>query len=154
MYALLDSFLKRSSLAAEKSNPQPSTLTHAIEVINNHPCPLLREVMTRVDAMAVLLGIVTEKLTHISSLKSIARGVFWDCPSLEEVRIPAGVSAIGEYAFFYCTNLKHVYNYAHEPQPVSVIFKTQDITIHVPATSVEKYRNAQHWRNMMIVGDL
>ena len=89
-----------------------------------------------------------------SSLKSIARGVFWDCPSLEEVRIPSGVSAIGEYAFFYCTNLKHVYNYAHEPQPVSVIFKTQDITIHVPATSVEKYRNAQHWRNMMIVGDL
>ena len=89
-----------------------------------------------------------------SSLRSIARGVFWDCPSLEEIRIPAGVGTIGEYAFFYCTSLKHVYNYAPEPQPVSVIFKTQDITVHVPAASVELYRGAPHWRDMNIVGDL
>ena len=89
-----------------------------------------------------------------SSLKTIARGVFWDCPSIEEITIPAGVTTIGEYAFFYCTGLKHVYNHAPEPQPVSVIFKTRDITIHVPAEAVEKYRNAPHWKDMNIVGDL
>lgn len=89
-----------------------------------------------------------------STLKTIARGVFWDCPSLEEITIPAGVATIGEYAFFYCTGLKHVYNYAPEPQPVSVIFKRPGITIHVPAASVELYRNAQHWKMQEIVGDL
>ncbi len=40
-------------------------LLHLIEVINNHPCPLLREVVTRMDAMTVLLGIVAEKLSHV-----------------------------------------------------------------------------------------
>lgn len=89
-----------------------------------------------------------------STLKTIARGVFWDCQSLEEITIPAEVSTIGEYAFFYCTGLKHVYNYAPEPQAVSVIFRQTDITIHVPATSVELYRNAHHWKNMNIIGDL
>lgn len=89
-----------------------------------------------------------------STLKTIARGVFWDCPSLEEITIPAGVATIGEYAFFYCTALKHVYNHSPEPQPVSVIFKKPGITVHVPAASVEKYRNAHHWKEMNIVGDL
>ena len=89
-----------------------------------------------------------------STLKTIARGVFWDCPCIEEITIPAGVATIGEYAFFYCTGLKHVYNYAPEPQPVSVIFKRPGITIHVPAASVELYRNAQHWKMQEIVGDL
>lgn len=97
------------------------------------------------------------KLTDVklpASLSSISRGVFWDCPSLEEISIPAKVSSIGEYAFFHCTKLKHVYNYATEPQPVSTIFNRNDIIIHVPAASAEKYRNAYHWRNMIIVGDL
>ena len=89
-----------------------------------------------------------------STLRTIARGVFWDCPSIEEISIPAGVTTIGEYAFFYCTALKHVYNHAPEPQPVSVIFKRPDITVHVPAASVEKYRRANHWKEMNIVGDL
>lgn len=89
-----------------------------------------------------------------STLRTIARGVFWDCPSIEEISIPAGVTTIGEYAFFYCTALKHVYNHAPEPQPVSVIFKRPDITVHVPAASAERYRRANHWKEMNIVGDL
>ena len=56
--------------------------------------------------------------------------------------------------FFYCNNLKHVYNYAPEPQPVSSIFNLPGTTIHVPAASVELYRNAHHWRKLEIVGDL
>lgn len=104
------------------------------------------------DAFACCTGLKSVELP--STLKTIARGVFWDCPSLEEITIPAGVSTIGEYAFFYCTGLKHVYNYAPEPQLVSAIFKYPGITVHVPAASVERYRNAQHWKQMHIVGDL
>lgn len=64
------------------------------------------------------------------------------------------VVTIGEYAFFHCDSLKHVYNYSPEPQSLSVIFNRKDITIHVPAASAEKYHNAQHWKDMVIVGDL
>ncbi|MBO5664095.1 MAG: leucine-rich repeat protein [Bacteroidales bacterium] len=89
-----------------------------------------------------------------STLKNIDRGVFWRCTNLQKIEIPAGVESIGEYAFFYCDSLKDVYNYALEPQPLSVIFNRKDIRVHVPQASVEKYRQAQHWGKMIIVGDL
>lgn len=95
-----------------------------------------------------------QRITLPSTLKTIRRGVFWKCCSLKEISIPAGVETIGEYAFFYCDSLQHVYNHSPEPQDVSAVFNRKDITIHVPAASVEKYRNAQHWKNLRIVGDL
>lgn len=104
------------------------------------------------DAFACCTNLVSVELP--STLKTISRGVFWDCQSLKEITIPAGVTTIGEYAFFYCPSLKHVYNHAAEPQPISSIFKYPGVTIHVPAASVELYRNAQHWKQLEIVGDL
>ena len=104
------------------------------------------------DAFACCHGLKSVQLP--STLKTISRGVFWDCPNLEEVCIPAGVSTIGEYAFYHCRELKHVYNYAPEPQAVSVIFNQKELTIHVPAEAVERYRNASHWKKFTIVGDL
>lgn len=104
------------------------------------------------DAFACCHNLVTVQLP--STLETISRGVFWDCPSIEEIRIPAGVHTIGEYAFFHCTKLKHVYNYAAEPQMVSVIFNAKEVVVHVPAASVERYRSASHWKNFVIVGDL
>ena len=89
-----------------------------------------------------------------STLKTISRGVFWECFSLEEIHIPASVKTIGEYSFYYCKSLKHVYNHSTEPQELTAIFNSKDITIHVPAASLEKYRKAHHWREMNIVGDL
>lgn len=89
-----------------------------------------------------------------STLKNIDRGVFWRCTNLQKIEIPAGVESIGEYVFFHCDSLKDVYNYAVEPQPLSVIFNRKDIRVHVPQASVERYRRAQHWRDMIIVGDL
>ena len=104
------------------------------------------------DAFACCANLVNVRLP--STLKTISRGVFWDCPGLTEITIPAGVTTIGEFAFFYCNNLKHVYNYAPEPQAVSVIFKFPYVKIHVPAASVGLYRNAQHWEALEITGDL
>ena len=89
-----------------------------------------------------------------STLKTISRGVFWNCFSLEEIHIPASVKTIGEYSFYYCKSLKHVYNHSTEPQELTAIFNSKDITIHVPAASLDKYRKAHHWREMNLVGDL
>ena len=61
---------------------------------------------------------------------------------------------IGEYAFFHCDSLTDVYNYSHEPQVLIAIFNRRDINVHVPEASAEKYRNAHHWGNMNIIGDL
>ena len=79
------------------------------------------------------------------------------CFELQEITIPAGVTTIGEYVFFDCHKLRHIYNYAPEPQSLSTIIRrgqVQYVTVHVPAASVEKYRNAHHWKDMIIVGDL
>ena len=104
------------------------------------------------DAFACCHNLVSVQLP--STLETISRGVFWDCPSIEEIRIPAGVRTIGEYAFFHCSKLKHVYNYASEPQAVSVIFNSKAVVVHVPAASLQQYRVANHWKNFTIVGDL
>ena len=73
---------------------------------------------------------------------------------MKEITRPAGLTTIGEYAFFHCDSLKHIYNHSPEPQDIPRIVNRKDITLHVPAASVEKYRNAQHWRDMTLIGDL
>jgi tRNA A-37 threonylcarbamoyl transferase component Bud32 len=107
------------------------------------------------DAFANCDSLVSIQLP--STLKTISRGVFWMCFDLQEITIPAGVTTIGEYAFFECHKLQHIYNYAPEPQNLSAIIRLGQapyVTVHVPAASVEKYRNAHHWKDMIIVGDL
>lgn len=95
-----------------------------------------------------------ESITLPSTLKTISRGVFWECCKLKEITLPAGLTTIGEYAFFHCDSLKHIYNHSPEPQDIPRIVNRKDITLHVPVASVEKYRNAQHWRDMTLIGDL
>ena len=88
------------------------------------------------------------------SLKAIERGVFWECTALKEITIPAGVSEIGDYAFYNCTALRDVYNHAVEPQKITMIFNTPQVTVHVPAQSLEAYKKDFNWRKYNIVGDL
>ena len=88
------------------------------------------------------------------SLKAIERGVFWECKALQEITIPAGVSEIGDYAFYNCTALRDVYNHAVEPQSITMIFNTPQVTVHVPAQSLEAYKKDFNWRKYNIVGDL
>lgn len=88
------------------------------------------------------------------SLKAIERGVFWECTALREITIPAGVSEIGDYAFYNCTALTDVYNHAVEPQSITMIFNTPQVTVHVPAQSLEAYKKDFNWRQYNIVGDL
>lgn len=93
-----------------------------------------------------------EKVTLPSSLITLGRGVFYNCASLEEITIPQNVKNIGDFLFFECTNLKDIFNLAVEPQSIPPIHRNpSQITLHVPAESVEKYRNADYWKEMNIV---
>ncbi len=87
-----------------------------------------------------------------SSLITLERGVFYNCESLEEITIPENVTNIGDFLFFECTNLKDIFNLAVEPQSIPPIHRNpSQITLHVPAESVKKYRNADYWKEMNIV---
>lgn len=91
-------------------------------------------------------------VTLPSTLITLERGVFYNCGSLEKITIPQNVKNIGDYLFFECAELKDIYNMAVEPQVIPPIHKNpSQITLHVPAESVEKYRNANYWNEMKIV---
>ena len=95
-----------------------------------------------------------ENILLPQSLKVIERGVFWECTALQKISIPANVSEIGDYAFYNCTALRDVYNHAIEPQKITMIFNTPQVTVHVPAKSFEGYKKDFNWRKYNIIGDL
>lgn len=90
------------------------------------------------------------------SLERIERGVFWECRKLPEITLPATLKYIGEFAFFHCDNLRHVYLHAPEPPEMTNAFniKGNSAIIHVPKTSVERYKKHLYWKRLNIVGDL
>lgn len=93
-----------------------------------------------------------ESITLPSSVRVIERGVFFNNHQLKEVTLPAGLEIIGEYLFFGCENLTHIYNLSPTPQQILPIHKNpSQITLHVPAESVEVYKNAPYWQEMNIV---
>ena len=104
------------------------------------------------DAFAKCSSLKNIKLPQ--SLKAIERGVFWECTALQEITIPADVSEIGDYAFYNCTELKDVYNYAVEPQKITMIFNTPQVTVHVPTGSLDAYKKDLNWQKYNITGDL
>lgn len=89
-----------------------------------------------------------------STLKVIERGVFWRCAAPEEITIPASVEKIGDYAFYGCVNLNHIYNYATKPQAITLMLDNFNTVIHVPAASVNLYKKHPNRMILNIVGDL
>ena len=88
------------------------------------------------------------KLKRVSlpqTLKVIERGVFYNCNTLEEIAIPAGVVEIGDYAFYECHKLRHIYCHATTPPRITAILNTSGIVVHVPAASLDAYRNDFYW---------
>ncbi len=110
-----------------------------------------------------------------NSVKSIGNYAYRGCDELNTVNIPHGVTSIGEYAFYSCKNLKTVilpntitsignnafvnysggitnfYCYAEQLPEIGddVFFPysgSNNATLHVPASSVEAYRNAEQWK--------
>ena len=102
------------------------------------------------DAFGNCLKLKDVKLP--STLKEIDRGVFWNCISLKQITIPASVTTIGEFSFYHCNALTDIYNLAKVPQSIPPIHHNpSQITLHVPAESIEAYKNALYWNQMKIV---
>ena len=113
-------------------------------------------------------------LTSISipnSVTSIGNGAFNQCINLTSICIPNGVTSIGKVAFVECSKLATViipntittignyafirsgltdmYCYAEQlPEIGSEIFQDtyRKVTLHVPASSLDAYSNAEQWK--------
>lgn len=85
------------------------------------------------------------------SVASIGVAAFQGCYELTFVTIPYSVTMCGDYAFSYCKNLKDVYCYAEKvPSSSYDVFEDTPIssaTLHVPASSVNTYKEAYPWNN-------
>jgi hypothetical protein len=73
---------------------------------------------------------------------------FFECTGLTSVFIPNSVTTIGEGAFKYCSSLTLLTIENATPTDVEdSAFEevSENITIYVPAESVEKYKAAEGW---------
>ena len=86
-----------------------------------------------------------------NSVTTIDNDVFEECSNLSSVVIGNSVASIGEVAFRLCSKLKDFYSYAEQvPQCHWSSFSGSSLknaTLHVPAASLETYRNAVSWNN-------
>lgn len=75
---------------------------------------------------------------------------FTECINLKSLTIPSSVTTIEEFAFGSCKNLSDVYCYAELPPSTDVSFADIELsqsTLHVPAASINLYRNAIEWED-------
>ena len=97
-------------------------------------------------------------VTIPNSVTSIGDGAFWACSGLTSVTIPNSVKSIGYYAFYYCSELTDVYCYAENvPSTESNAFEGLDLeyaTLHVPAASIDSYKETEPWRGFGTVTPL
>ena len=87
-----------------------------------------------------------------STVKYLERGVFYNCLGLQRIELPASLERADEYLFYGCECLKDIIIHATEPPRALALHRNpSQITLHVPAQSVEAYRNSPHWQEMNIV---
>ncbi len=95
-------------------------------------------------------------ITIPNSVTSIERSAFYGCTALKEVTIPNSITSIGDYAFAYNTKLTNFYSNAIEPPLVGEgSFKSvSGMTVHVPKSCGDDYKNNVGWNTFEIVDDL
>jgi len=84
-----------------------------------------------------------------STVNTIGYYSFTECSGLSSVTIPASVTTIEEFAFGSCKNLLDVYCYSELPPSTYSSFGEIELsqsTLHVPAASINLYRNAIEWQ--------
>lgn len=84
------------------------------------------------------------------TITTIAGAAFVNCKKLTIINIPSNVKTIGDGAFYMCTGLKAIFNYAMIPQALNEdVFEKVDTTsciLYVPVKSVDLYANADVWK--------
>lgn len=86
-----------------------------------------------------------------NSVTTIVSEAFEECSNLSSVVLGNSVTSIEEQAFRLCSKLEDFYSYAEQvPECHWSSFSGSNrkhATLHVPAASLEAYRNAEPWKN-------
>lgn len=106
------------------------------------------------EAAFTCLMSITE-LEVPEGIEKIGAWGFGELTSVTKVKLPKSLVSLGQYAFGYARSLEEVSCDNPEP-PVchSIAFYNTDVTsvtLSVPSESVELYRNADVWKDFMIV---
>ena len=106
-----------------------------------------------------LNGKEVKDLVIPEGVPSIGHCAFQGCSDFTSVVIPNSVTNIGKSAFSGCSNMTNVYCYAEQvPQAKEYVdytyyyliwgdFDCKNATLHVPAGSLEAYRNDENWKD-------
>lgn len=95
------------------------------------------------------------KISLPENLTEIAFSLLNYCPKLETVVIGSKIKKINYWAFKNCGAIKDIFIYAEdvpdggidEPSYFFDDYTIYDVTLHVPAGSVEKYKKSTTWKN-------
>ena len=105
------------------------------------------------DSFGDCFGLTSVTLPH--GLTSIGWRAFMRCRNLKEIDIPASVTSIDDDAFAYCEQLEDVYCRAATPPYTnnSRNFRKSnpEATLHVPAASLQVYKETAPWRNFKYI---
>ena len=139
-------------------NSQPDGIVYAGKVLYRYKGEMPEG--TAIDIEEGTLGIAENAfyccsgLTSVNipnSVTSIGRYAFRMC-SLKVLTIGENVTYIGESSLCFCDFLRDIYCYAKEPplahktfEDVEGDFPPRDITLHVPAGSIEAYKATGPW---------
>ena len=90
-------------------------------------------------------------ITIPNSVTSIYKYAFYGCSGLTSITIPSSVREIGDHSFANCPDLNDVFCYAENvPSANYDAFKDSYVeyaTLHVPANSINKYKETEPWKN-------
>ena len=146
------------SLVVDKENPVYDSRNNCNAIIETASNTLVVGcVTTTIPEGITTIGLRAfdgfQDLTSITlprSLNKIEVGAFHGS-GFHEISIPENVTFIGDYAFSYCNNLKDLYCYAKNvPETEHSVFRylnIEDITLHVPASSISAYQAVEPWKN-------
>ena len=87
-----------------------------------------------------------ESITIPTGTTKIGRSAFNNSILLSSITLSATLTAIGDWAFDDCNNLKEVICYAPQPPTISkYTFSDISPTVYVPENTVTIYQNAPYW---------
>ena len=107
--------------------------------------------VTEIEEQTFALCEALTSVTIPNSVTTIGDQAFSGCIGLTSVTIGSKVKTIGSLAFTDCLNLLDVYCYAEKvPETQNEVFRyanIENVTLHVPATSVSAYQAVEPWKN-------
>ena len=118
-------------------------------------CSLFKSVtipasVTSIGTYAFAFCTALKNFEFPKGIKSLATSVLEGCTGLEDVIIPASVSTINQDAFYNCSKLMAIHNYAITPQaiPSRAVnnVNKQTCILYVPMDYINLYQTADVWK--------